>query len=97
MAKPTVAETIKFLTTTEAARELDISRPMLRRRINQSVFPPPVHTNEYNLWFFDEAWLKRAKLTLACEHGKITRTELETALERLNTKEDMDVHQRTTD
>lgn len=84
MTKPTVAESIKFLTTTEIARELDISRPMLRRRINQTVFPPPVHVNEYNLWFFNEGWLKRAKLILACEHGKISLEELKEALEELN-------------
>ena len=87
MTKPTVAESIKFLTTTEAARELDISRPMMRRRIDQKVFPQPVHINEFNLWFFDDAWLRRARLVLACEHGKITREELEKALEELNGRE----------
>ena len=84
MAKPTVAEAVKFLTTTDAARELDISRPMLKRRIRQGVFPPPVETNEHNLQFFDGAWLRHARLVLACEYGKITRSELKTALETMN-------------
>lgn len=84
MPKPTVSESIEFFTTTDAARELDISRPMLKRRIDQGVFPPPVHINEYNLMFFDEDWLKRARLAMACEFGKISHEELKAVLEAMN-------------
>lgn len=64
MAGPRISERYKYMTVSQAAKRLGIHPAKLRRRLKDTIFPPPTYVNEYGLKFFDEAWLKKTKAIL---------------------------------
>lgn len=52
------------MTLPQAARRLGIHQAKLRRRLKDSVFPPPTFVNEHGLNFFDEDWLEKTQTIL---------------------------------
>jgi len=64
MAGPRIAELYKYMTLPQAAKRLGLHQAKLRRRLKDGLLPPPTYINEYGLKFFDEGWLKQAKIIL---------------------------------
>lgn len=64
MAGPRISELYKYMTLPQAAQRLEIHPAKLRRRLKEGIFPIPTFINEHGLKFFDEEWLKNAKVIL---------------------------------
>ena len=64
MAGPRVSELYKYMTLPQAAQRLEIHPAKLRRRLKEGIFPIPTFINEHGLKFFDEEWLKNARVIL---------------------------------
>jgi len=64
MAGPRISELYKYMTLPQAAQRLGIHSAKLRRRLRDGIFPPPTFVNEYGLKFFDEEWIRKAKVVL---------------------------------
>ena len=75
MPRPSDAERVRYLTIQDVCDRLDLSRQQVNRRIKSEVFPPPVHINPFKVRFFDELWVKKARLAVACEQRHITPQE----------------------
>jgi len=65
MAGPRISELYKYMTLPQAAQRLGIHPAKLRRRLRDGIFPAPTFVNEYGLRFFDEEWIRKAKIILA--------------------------------
>jgi len=65
MAGPRISELYKYMTLPQAAQRLGIHPAKLRRRLRDGIFPAPTFVNEYGLKFFDEEWIRKAKVILA--------------------------------
>jgi hypothetical protein len=65
MAGPRISELYKYMTLPQAAQRLGIHPAKLRRRLRDGIFPAPTFVNEYGLKFFDEEWIRKAKIILA--------------------------------
>ncbi len=65
MAGPRISELYKYMTLPQAAKRLGIHPAKLRRRLKDGIFPVPTFVNEYGLKFFDEEWIRKAKIILA--------------------------------
>jgi len=65
MAGPRISELYKYMTLPQAAQRLGIHPAKLRRRLRDGIFPAPTFVNEYGLKFFDEDWIRKAKIILA--------------------------------
>ena len=65
MAGPRISELYKYMTLPQAAQRLGIHPAKLRRRLRDGIFPAPTFVNEYGLKFFDEQWIRKAKIILA--------------------------------
>lgn len=90
MARPNLEEIIQYLTTSEAAQELDLARTQFKNRLTRNIFPPPTFTNAHGVRLFDEDWLKRAKLIMACERRVLGPFELKRALSRLDLDQEVE-------
>lgn len=77
MAGPRVSEKYRYMTLPQAAKYLEIHPSKLRRRLRDSIFPPPTYINEHGLKFFDETWLKKAKDILKNSFENKERSHLE--------------------
>ncbi|RLC62775.1 MAG: hypothetical protein DRI01_06330 [Chloroflexi bacterium] len=64
MAGPRISELYKYMTLPQAASRLGIHPAKLRRRLRDGIFPAPTFINEHGLKFFDEEWLRKAKVIL---------------------------------
>ena len=64
MAGPRISELYKYMTLPQAAQRLEIHPAKLRRRLKEGIFPIPTFINEHGLKFFDEEWLKNARVIL---------------------------------
>ena len=64
MAGPRISELYKYMTLPQAAQRLGMHPAKLRRRLRDGIFPPPTFVNEYGLKFFDEEWIRKAKVVL---------------------------------
>lgn len=80
-------ENTTYLTMTGVKRQLDMSRPQIKKRLEAGVFPPPTQVNDHGVRLFDAIWLKQAKLIVSCEYGKITPFELRAELEKLELRQ----------
>ena len=65
MAGPRISELYKYMTLPQVAQRLGIHPAKLRRRLRDGIFPAPTFVNEYGLRFFDEEWIRKAKIILA--------------------------------
>ena len=61
VARPTIAERVRYLTATRVAQELGINVDTLVRRIGAGEYPPPTAVNDQGVRFFSTEWLRRAR------------------------------------
>jgi len=64
MAGPRIDELYRYKTLPQAAERLGLHPAKFRRRLKAGVFPPPTHVNKYGLRFFDEDWIRQARVIL---------------------------------
>ena len=64
MPKPRLADTFRYLTTSQVAEALGISLEQLYRRLAQGILPDPTKVAKSGVRLFDEDWLQRAKKIL---------------------------------
>jgi len=72
MARPRIAHTYNYMTTSDICRELGISYPELLRRLSDGVYPPPTMVSEYGVRYFDDKWLRIAR---AIEENSYARSK----------------------
>ena len=61
MARPTLENQVRYLTTRQVALALGISQDTLVRRINAGMYPYPTVIKENGLRLFNERWVERAR------------------------------------
>jgi predicted DNA-binding transcriptional regulator AlpA len=83
MARPSTIESTIYLTMTGVMKQLGMSRPQIKKRLETGVFPPPTQVNSHGVRLFDAVWLRQTQLIVSCERKKITPFELKAELERL--------------
>jgi len=64
MAGPRIDELYRYKTLPQTAEHLGLHPAKLRRRLQAGVFPAPTYINKYGLKFFDEEWIRQAKVIL---------------------------------
>ena len=64
MPGPRIDELYRYKTLPQTAGRLGLHPAKLRRRLKAGVFPTPTYINKYGLKFFDEEWIKQAKVIL---------------------------------